>query len=70
MRGYWLDFYLIGVIIEFIIVLRDTYKSYDETIRLSNIFSSLCIAVFSWVAVALHVIDKFGDVVLYKKEKK
>lgn len=69
MKGYFFDFYLIGYIILFVIVLRINIKE-DERLTLSTLLLSLVCSLFSWFGILFGLIERYGDITIWKKSEK
>lgn len=60
--------YAIGVLVVFIHLLIEGFKTEDE-IKLSDIFDSLLVSFGSWAIYVAYLADKFGNIVIWRKKK-
>lgn len=60
--------YAIGVLVVFIHLLIEGFKTEDE-IKLSDIFDSFIVSLGSWAIYVAYLADKFGDIVIWRKKK-
>lgn len=63
-----LSIYAIGVLVVFIHLLIEGFKTEDE-IKLSDIFESFIVSLGSWIVYVLYLADKYGDIVIWRKKK-
>lgn len=60
--------YAIGVLVVFIHLLIEGFKTEDE-IKLSDIFESFIVSLGSWIVYVLYLADKYRDIVIWRKKK-
>lgn len=60
--------YAIGVLVVFIHLLIEGFKTEDE-IKLSDIFESFIASFGSWIVYVLYLADKYGDIVIWRRKK-
>ena len=60
--------YAIGVLVVFIHLLIEGFKTEDE-IKLSDIFESFIVSLGSWITYGFYLSEKLQDVVIWRKKK-